>query len=89
MSPRIIGRGHRVGKRRGEGSGEVMADRDQVVLRSMIESYERARAEHQEFVDRIANLDPPREVRQPHRRRVRVATSAPDRQSCDPDEPGA
>jgi hypothetical protein len=53
-----------------------MTEHDQLVLRSMVDSYERARAEQQDFLDRLGTADRTRAIGRPRRRRVRVATSA-------------
>jgi hypothetical protein len=51
------------------GAVEIKAD-DTLVLRSMIESYERSRAEQQDFIDRSNDADRAFAVARPRSRRV-------------------
>jgi hypothetical protein len=57
-----------------------LSDSDRAVLCSMIDSYERVRADNQRFIERVNDADRTEAIGRPRHRRVRVATSVERRQ---------
>lgn len=51
-------------------------DHERAALRSMIDSYKRARTDQQKFIDRVSNTDRRGAIARPRLRRVRIAASA-------------